>query len=172
MQIGSSVQLSSLAQVWCVPGSYPWLQDLVVLVMVPQGYSGGASVWFFRPLLQTLLTQQVSWRPFPKGSQLYAAPGRWLKFVSQYSSTASQVVRSCSASLFISVDTAARFTPPKPFSNFRNVRKISKFIWLLEPLQFPFSGGWEVPWGQSRGREWYVPSLSLWLQGGVHPLCL
>ena len=94
MLMGSSVQLSSLAPVWCVPGSYPWFQDLVDLVMVPQGYSSGASVWFFRPLLQTLLTQQVSWRPFPKGSlAVCSCLVELLKFVSQYSYTASQVVR-------------------------------------------------------------------------------
>ena len=113
MQMEASVQLSSRVPVWCVPGSSPWFQDLVDLVVVPQGYSSGACVWFSRPLLQTLLTQQVSWRPFPKGSNgSMLLLVELLKFVSQYSSTASQVVRSCSSSLFISVDTAARFSPP------------------------------------------------------------
>ena len=53
----------------------------------------------------------------------------------------------------ISVDTA-RFSPPT-LSNYRNVRKISKFLCLLEPTTFLFIGGGVVPWGQSGVPEWY-----------------
>ena len=77
-----------------------------------------------------------------------------LKFVSQhnYSLPGSQVGVQQSWHLH-SLDTA-RFSPPT-LSNYRNVWKTSKFLWLLEPTTFLFVGGGVVPGGQSGVPEWH-----------------
>ena len=82
----------------------------------------------------------------PPGILVVCSSWSMVKFVSQYSLylPGSQVMFILS--MFVSVDTASNLSS-LPFSNYRNVRKISKFIWLLEPLQFPFQWWLGGSWG-------------------------
>ena len=114
MQIGSSVQLSSLAQVWYVPGPTPSSRTCCVGDGTTRVLQRGKCLVLPPSTLDPVNPAGVL-ETLPPGIPVVCSSWSMVKFVSQYSLylPGSQVMFILS--MLISVDTAARFSPPFPF---------------------------------------------------------